>query len=173
MKKILILVLLPLLIACTGTESATTDPEMHEWYIGDWIDDYGQPNGSHYIYLVGEGTLTNYAATREEAICIFMVSDKSVYLKFFNYGSHLNKDGKFYNVKFKTDNEEHEYVMFNSTAGECSPDSLDVPKILNLIKKGGTMLVSATSEREYTTDVQYTFSFNTDGYEYASQFITK
>lgn len=184
MKKLLIIAFILLAIsACSnnGTKSETKDhpseettsSPMKEWQVMDEIDDFGEKTGSKYICLEGGGTLTNAAATGAKAACVLTVSGIGPSLAFYDYGRHSNKDGQFYSVKFKQGEQILECEMFNSTYGICVAKDEDKPKILDMIKKGGTLRISAIAHREYTADVQYTFSFNTDGYEYASQFITK
>ncbi len=144
------------------------------WSLNHNLNEFGERTDERYLTLVGRGLFSNSATTNSNMYAILYITRNNYLIRLIEYGSHVVKDdcagtfrvkdseGTIHSGRFK--NSQDGYLSYSSFS-----DDLNFYNFTSILKKGGDLIFSGSLE-EYTTS-QYVFTFKTDGFERAYNYL--
>lgn len=144
------------------------------WSLNYNLNEFGERTDERYLTLVGRGLFSNSATTNSNMYAILFITRNNYLIRLIEYGSHVVKDdcagtfrvkdseGTIYSGRFK--NSQEGYMSYSSFS-----EDLNFYNLATILKKGGDLIFSGTLE-EYTTS-RYVFTFKTDGFENAYNYL--
>ena len=140
------------------------------WEKMQFTNEFKEKTEKSYLVIDGNGFFSNSATYESDLYALlFYQNDSSFYLKLFEYGDNLVRDGGDYKVKIK-DSNGNVYVMewFNSRNSGIflSMEDEDNDTMRKILEKGGTLTFSVKEipSNRYVTPSEYFFTLNTDGF---------
>ena len=144
------------------------------WSLNYNLNEFGERTDERYLTLVGRGLFSNSATTNSNMYAILYITRNNYLLRLIEYSSHVVKDdcagifrvkdseGTIHRGRFR--NSKDGYLSYSSFS-----DDLNFYNFISILKKGGDLIFSGSLE-EYTTS-RYVFTFKTDGFESAYNYL--
>ncbi len=146
-----------------------------KWALGNYVDDFGDRIGKHYIFLMGAGTFSNSVTTNSKLTAFLYVDpDGSFYFKLYEYGDYVVREGEFCVFKIKdAEGKIHDIEMYNSesSGGTILRYDRKGEEMKQIFSREGEIAVS-TSIGKYSRS-SYRFKFDLTGYGEAMKVIAE
>ena len=145
------------------------------WKLKNYSDDFGEPTENKYLVLMGDGVFSNSATSNSQLRVVFFIDGDSFSFRLFEYGSSpVKDDDRVYTTRVKdSEGVVHDFRLWNSgQSGQIGPMSLsseDYNKMLDILKKGGEIIV--TMKYSSYSDSDYRFKLDVDGFANAIKYV--
>ena len=145
------------------------------WELKNYSDDFGEPTENKYLVLMGDGVFSNSATSNSQLRVVFFIDGDSFSFRLFEYGSSpVKDDDHVYTTRIKdSEGVVHDFRLWNSgQSGQIGPMSFsseDYNKMLDILKKGGEIIV--TMKYSSYSDSDYRFKLDVGGFANAIKYL--
>lgn len=146
--------------------------EMGNWDIADYVDDFGDKDGGHFLALIGSGVFSNTATTNSplNVVLSFDARRNVFWFKLLEYNDKLIKDKNIYNFKMKDSTGKYgEANLYCNDRGTMEltldSDSAAFAMLLKGVLRDGEM--SFVAHRQSNLANEYKFKLDVSGFNEA------
>jgi|GEM_PF-5731020 len=146
--------------------------EMGNWSIADYVDDFGDKDGGHFLVLIGSGVFSNTATTNSPLKVVFSHDARRnmFWFKLMEYNRTLIRDNNIYRFKIKDSAGKYgEVSLYCNDSGTMEltleKDSAAFAMVLKGVLKDGEMSFNVHRESELANE--YKFKLNVSGFNEA------
>lgn len=146
--------------------------EMGNWDIADYVDDFGDKDGGHFLALIGNGVFSNTATTNSPLAVVLSYDGmrNMFWFKLMEYNQTLIRDNNMYTYKIKDSAGKYGKVdLYCNTRGTMEltleRDSAAYAMMLKGLLRDGEMSFNVQRQSGLAND--YKFKLNVTGFNEA------
>lgn len=154
------------------TEKIEIPYEKGDWEIADYVDDFGDEDGGHFLALIGNGVFSNTATTNSPLTVILSFDGRRNMFSFklMEYNKTIIRDRNFYTYKIKDSTGRYGTVDLRcNDNGQMNltleKDSAAFTMMLKGVLRDGVMSFDVKRQSDLAND--YMFKLNVTGFNEA------